>query len=186
MSNMDMHKMHTTPSIPLTPAQAVRIHGWTNPYRRLYWTTVVEREDLTFSALVHKMGGNTPQNLNLLHLLQPHVHEWVRLKKIDVQDCELMHKYWDIHPLRDFGTDVVKIGELLQAGLSFDALMGCRVKVDDLFRAGMTADVMMLFRFSFQQWLDLGLQKRHVENMTTAQVERVFSLTKNTLEASLF
>lgn len=182
---MDMQKLHTTPSIPLSAAQAIRVHGWMNPYRRLYWSTVVERADLTFSALVAKMG-NTQQTLNLLHLLQPHVHEWVRLKKIEVQDCELMHKYWDIHPLRDFGTDVVKIGELLQAGLSFDALMGCRVKVDDLFKAGMTPDAMILFHFSFQQWLDLGLQKRHVENMSTAQVERVFSLTKNTLEASLF
>jgi hypothetical protein len=147
----------------------------------------VERQDFTLKALLAKMGGPTSQNLNLLHQLQPHVHEWVRLKKIDVQDCEIMHKYWDIHPLRDFGADVVKIGELLEARLSFDAMMGCRVKVDDLFRAGMTTDAMILFRFSFQQWIDLGLQKRHIENMNAAQVERVFyPFTKNTLEATLF
>ena len=79
----------------------------------------------------------------------------------------------------------VKGGEILQAGLSCAAIRGCGVTVDRLIDVGMTPGVMCLFRFTLEEWLSLGLGRRHVETMTHAQVDEVFGVTKAVLEASL-
>lgn len=79
----------------------------------------------------------------------------------------------------------MRIGELLQAKLSHEAMLGCGLSVDALCAVGMTPEVMRLFRFSLEEWMRLGLQSGHVNAMTAAQVEGVFGLTKNVLEASL-
>lgn len=191
-------------SIPLTPAQAIRIHGWLNPLRRLFWQAhVVPRPDLTFSTLLQKLSnGNSLHDdqgsvivdnhaLMLLHHLQPSAKVWIELKKVTLEDCEVMHKFWDIHPMRDFvmedpvsGLHEVHVGDILEAGLSFEALKGCKVTLDDLAKAGLNPDNMRLFHFSLYQWKQLGFSELHASVMSAAQVETVFGMTKQTLEAS--
>ena len=177
-------------SIPLHPSQAVRIHGWMKPVRRLYWKAhVLARQDLLFSTLVDKMGlcNNT---LASLHHLQPNIHAWIHSKKVVLEDCEIMHPFWDVHPLRDFhvqdghGIHPVKIGEILQAGLSFDALLGCKVTLEELAKAGLNPSNMKLFCFSLYQWKQLGFTYPHAACMSSSQVENVFGIPKHVLEAS--
>jgi len=176
-------------SIPLTARQAILIHGWMKPVRRLYWNThVVARKDLTFAVLVSKMKLSDP-TLSSLYQLQPDARQWIQLDKVALQDCEVMHKYWDIHPIRDFvlkdgvGIHEIKISELLAAGLSFEALSGCKVTFTDLAKAGLNADNMRLFDFTLYQWKMLGFQRMHAGCMTSAQSEIVFGMPKNVLEA---
>ena len=180
-------------SVPLTPAQAVRVHGWFNPSRRLDWATVRSRGDLDFCTLYRMLCGkivnaSSPigsSALDSLFTLQPSFKEWVSERKVSLVDCEVMHRRWVIKPLEDFGPGRIKVGEILQAGLSCSALKGCGVTVDRLVDVGMTPGIMALFRFTLEEWLSLGLGRRHVETMTHAQVEEVFGATKNVLEASL-
>lgn len=77
------------------------------------------------------------------------------------------------------------IGEILQANLSARCIRGCGMDVDSLIKVGMTPDIMRLFHFNLQEWIKLGLRRDHIEPMTHAQVDSVFSLTKMILEASL-
>ena len=90
-----------------------------------------------------------------------------------------------MRPLEDFGPGRVKVGELLQAGLSCCALRGCGITVDRLMDIGMTPGIMALFHFTLEGWLSLGLARRHVDVMTHAEISEVFGSTKNVLEASI-
>ena len=101
-----------------------------------------------------------------------------------------MHKYWNIHPMRDFhlkdefGVHEIKIGELLEAGLSFEAIHGCKVTLEELARAGLNPDNMCLFNFRFYQWKMLGFKASHAKCMSSSQVEATFGIPKHILEAS--
>lgn len=185
-----MERFNTDKSIPLTPAQAIRIHGWMRPIRRLYWQAhVLARHDLTFAVLVDKMKL-CDSTLAALHQLQPDIKQWVACKKVTLEDCEVMHRFWDVHPIRDFcieddfGAHEVKIGEILQAGLSFEALKGCKVTLEDLAKAGLNPDNMILFQYTLYEWRQLGFDEKHAACMTPIQVERVFGCTKHTLEGA--
>lgn len=83
----DFYMPQISQSIPLTPSQAVRIHGWLQPSKRLHWQTVRDRPQLSFrnlyklleqnsrgGGLQHDVGKTT---LDLLYLLQPSVAEWI-------------------------------------------------------------------------------------------------------------
>ncbi len=151
---------------------------------------MIERQDLTFQALVAKMGGACDSILMSLYTMQPNVHAWIDSKKVVLEDCEVMHKFWDIHPLEHFfvensyGLHSVQIGDILQASLSFEALKGCKVTLDEMAKAGLNPDNMYLFHFSLYQWKQLGFSKHHACIMTSPQIERVFCMTKQVLEAS--
>ena len=98
-------------SVPLTPAQAVRVHGWLNPSRRLDWATVRSRKDLDFCSLYSMMCGRVVNAtsslgsaaLDSLFAMQPSFKEWVSERKVSLVDCEVMHRRWTIRPLEDFG-----------------------------------------------------------------------------------
>lgn len=182
----------TVLSVPLSSSHAIKIHGWLSPSRRLAWHTVKSRTDLSFCTLYSilscgKTTGVTTDNvraLDTLYTLQPNIMEWINAKKVALVDYEVMHRRWVINPLTDFGGRV-RIGEILQAGFSHSAVHGCHMSVDALFSVGMTPDTMSLFHFSLDGWLRLGLRREHIDGMTAAQVENVFGLTKQVLEASL-
>jgi hypothetical protein len=116
--------------------------------------------------------------------LQPNIMDWISCKKVALVDYEAMHRRWIVNPVTDFGGRV-KIGEILQSGLSHGAMHGCNLSLDALLHIGMTPEIMPLFHFSFDEWVRLGLKRRHIDRMTSSQVEEVFKLTKNVLEASL-
>ena len=163
--------------------------------RRLTWQTVRSRSDLTFLTLYtvlsdgrHAATHDTAESvraLDTLFLLQPSIMEWIDSRKVALVDYELMHRRGLVNPVTDLGGDRGRIGELLQASLSHEAMVGCHLSVDTLLRVGMTPEIMGLFHFSLEQWMRLGLERRHIDAMTAAQVEGVFRLTKNVLEASL-
>lgn len=186
--------MQSQTSISLTSGQAVTIHGWMAPCRRLDWNAhVVPRTDLNFFGLFTALsrGVTDPlsyegqKTLDQLHKLQPDFKEWLLNKKVALVDCEAMHHRWNIDIVNDFGPGRVMVGEILQANLSARAIHGCGLNVDSLIKLGMTPDIMRLFHFNLQEWIKLGLRREHIELMTHAQVDSVFSVTKMVLEASL-
>lgn len=117
--------------------------------------------------------------------MQPNVSEWIRAGKITLQDYEDLHGLWDVNPVTDF-KGKIKIGEILQACLSCEALRGCNLTVDVLFNeCGMTPENMCLFHFSLSEWLTLGLCSEHVAEFSSSQSELVFGVPKHTLAGSL-
>ena len=102
--------------IPLSSTQAVTIHGWINPQRRLHWATVMAREDLTFLGLfkclskgsTYPLTAGGQLGLDLLFSLQPDFRAWVVSKKAFLGDCEAMHHRWTIDLNRDFGVGRVR------------------------------------------------------------------------------
>ena len=200
-----MQPLLPTLSVPLSAAQAVRVHGWLNPHRWLSWDTLTRRRDLTFSKTLALLKGdkrvvvlrsennshhverdreNYTAVLHMLYALQPNVCQWILEEKVTITDYEQLHTLWVVDPLTDFGGQI-KIGELLLAGLSFEALKGCRLTVDALFGCGMTAENMSLFRFTLHQWLDLGLGSKHLDAFSFSNTELVFGVTKHSLESTL-
>jgi hypothetical protein len=127
----------------------------------LGWQTVKSRTDLTFNALYTMLSNynvqvhtiDSSKALDALYALQPSIHEWVRYNKVSLVDYEVMHLRWKVNPVDDFqqcGKAPIKIGEVLEAGLSHEALKGCGFTVDVLMGMGMTADTMPLFHLTFQ------------------------------------
>lgn len=179
-------------SIPLTAGQAVRIHGWMAPSRRLSWQVVITRPDLVFCTLytilcngIRDVGSHESHRaLDLMYNLQPNIMEWITNKKVALVDYEVMHNKWLVNPVTDY-KGKVRIGEILQAGLSYEAMRGCNLSVDLLFSIGMTVDIIPLFRFSIDQWIQLGMRRHHVNSMTSGQVFSAFQLSKTVLDASL-
>lgn len=150
---------------------------------------MLARKDLTFATLVDKMNLSDA-TLACLHNLQPNAKAWIEVGKVTLEDCEVMHKFWDIHPTRDFyvhdnsGVHDVKIGEILQAGLSYEALKGCGVTLEELARAGLNPDNMRLFHFTLYQWRQLGFNQQHAGCMSDAQVETVFGMPRHVMDAA--
>lgn len=87
----------TVTSIPLTSSQAVRIHGWSCPSRRLAWQAVRDRTDLSFCTLFTIMSdGQISSNsyqagraLDMLFMLQPNIMEWISCQKVALVDYEV-------------------------------------------------------------------------------------------------
>lgn len=176
-------------SIALSPSQAVKINGWRNPKRRLTWEQVCQKDELTFYRLfVALSDGDVQQNqdraLSALHSLQPCLQEWLRTRKVTLEDCEVLHVKWDVDFKRDFPGE--SIGNILPANLSHDAMAKCKMDMDTLIdHAGMTPDIMSLFHFSARQWVQLGLRQDHVKNMPDALVCRVFGVPRHMVEAEI-
>lgn len=177
-------------SIALTPAQAVKIHGWIQPSRRLSWEQVCQRDDLTFYSLFVVLcdGIHTPSHrqhaVATLHTLQPSLQEWICRGKVTLEDCEVLHMKWDVNFTRDFPN--MSIGNILMANMSHEAMVRCKMDVDILInQSGMTPDIMSLFHFSPRQWVQLGLRYDHIKDMSDALMCKVFGVPRHMVEAEL-
>ena len=91
--------------IPLTPGQAVTVHGWLRPKDTLSWTDVLANPQLTMSYLHSSV--NIPKEL--LHRMQPDIMAWVRAGRVSVEDGPSFLSIWAAHPIRDLKADLADI-----------------------------------------------------------------------------
>ena len=162
--------------IPLTPGQAVTIHGWIRARQSLTWADVLAQESLTFAKLI---------SFNLseqdLYILQPDLQAWVRPGKAALADCPKM-RAWDAHPIRDFKAD---LADLVGMHWPHEALTRMGVAFDDLLGLGLTAETMNLFGYTLMMWASLGFRRSHAETATPSTLIRLFGMTRQDVLASL-
>lgn len=162
--------------IPLTPGQAVTIHGWWRARESLTWADVLSNESLTFGAL---LGFRLREQD--LYLLQPDLQAWIRSGRAALPDCARM-RLWDAHPIRDFKAD---LADLIAVRWPHEALARMGVTYDELLEIGLTAETMNLFSFTLLMWANLGFGRRHAESVPPNTLFRLFSMSKGDVLASL-
>ena len=156
--------------ILLTPGQAVTAHGWTKAREFLTWGDVLNNERLTFRFMVDVMKMN---DINL-HNLQPDLQSWIKHKKVDLEDCPLLH-LWDAHPIKDFGAD---LADLIRMRWQADVYKKLGVYYDSLVEIGLTPETMILFGFTLMNWASIGFTRAHCENIPEYIVHRLFMMQK--------
>ena len=156
-------------AIRLEPEQSLTLYGLLRPKRTLTWRDVVAHRQITLSMCVR--AGLPPERL---HRLQPDIREWIRHDRATVNDCVHMAP-WRPHPFRDLNCK--SIGELVlyREQMPPRLLIDSGVTVAHLrLRYGLTPELMIMLRYSFDDWLALGLDEDVLAQVDDAQWPRLF------------
>ena len=164
-------KKEAAMKIPLTPGQAVTIHGWMNPKETLSWMDVLANPMLSFKFLTH----NTMIPKELLHKLQPDIKSWVKAGRISLPETPELLSIWVAHPIKDLNVD---FGDIVELKWDAKTMKNAGVTYADLKDAGMTHDTMGLFGYTLYEWSQLGLSKTDAEAIPAHALGRLFRLTK--------
>ena len=135
--------------IPLTPGQAVTLHGWWRARQWLTWGDVLTKDTLTFSELL--ACNLTEQEL---YVLQPDLQAWVRAGRASLADCPKMRP-WDAHPIRDFKADLA-----------------------DVIGMHWPPETMTLFNYTLMMWFSVGFKRHHAESVPPNTLFRLFGMSK--------
>ena len=162
--------------IKLTPRQSAELFGLLDFKTVLTWRDVLQHKQLTF---LRCLECDIPTQK--LHRMQPSLSAWVKNSKAGKGDIDKMAE-WRPNPFTDFGCTLECV-IMHRSTVSPETLCRADITVDQLRdRYGLTADSMVLLRYSLEQWLSLGLQKRHVEPMLSdEQAHKIFSMSKGQL-----
>ncbi len=162
--------------IPLTPGQAVTIHGWWRARQGLTWGDVLSNEQLSFVSLLgHRL---TEQDL---YILQPDLHAWIRAGKAVLRDCPRMRP-WDAHPIKDFKAD---LSDIIRTEWSAETMARMGITYDELLALGVTPEAMPLFKFTLMMWTHIGFKRHHAEKIPANQLFSLFGLSKQEILACL-
>ena len=156
--------------IPLTPGQAVTIHGWANPKETLSWTDILSKSTLTFRFLITE--ARIPQEL--LHKLQPDIAAWKQANKVTLEDAVYLTQ-WPAHPVRDLRAD---LSDLINTNWPAEVRVKTGVTYADLLETGLTPETMGMFNFTLLDWSNLGLTKADAEKIPAHSLARLFNLPR--------
>jgi hypothetical protein len=157
--------------IPLTPGQAVTIHGWMRPRTHLTWTDVLANADLTMEYL----HGHTRIPKELLHRMQPDIKAWLQAGRITPSDAPSFAHLWAAHPVKDLRSD---LGDIIGFGWDAKTMRQTGMTYSDLREVGMTHEMMGLFKYTLYEWSTLGFSRADAEAVEAATLARLFCLTK--------
>ena len=159
--------------IPLTPGQAVTVHGWLIPKLHLTWDDVLRDERLTFNYLSTQVNIPASQ----LYKVQPDHAAWVHSGRAQLSDCVDMHECWKVHPIDDFRAD---LGDLIRTKWPADTLQLLGVTYHHLVDAGLTPGTMALFiNITLAGWAKLGFDKRYASQIAETSLVRLFRMSKH-------
>jgi hypothetical protein len=156
--------------VALKPTQSLRIYGWQRPLRILNWKVVSDRDDLDFKKL-YALGLNEKQ---LVHL-QADKERWIKDKGLAMDDITLVPSL-KIHVTRDMHATLPQIAML---NLSSEFLQHTGVTFQDLVDAGLTLNLMLILRLNLMSWIQLGLHRDFLKEMTDVQSIALFQIPKN-------
>lgn len=162
--------------IPLTPGQAITIHGLFRAREWLTWGDVLADEPLTFAKL---QSYNVSEQS--LYVLQPDLQAWVKTKKACLHDCPRM-RAWDAHPIRDFKAD---LADLIATRWTHDTMTRVGVAYDELVELGLTPETMGLFSFTLMMWHEIGFRRVHADPIPPNTLYRLFGMAKQDILACL-
>ena len=164
--------------IPLTPGQAVYIHGWARARRHLTWGDVLINEQLTFRHLTEscKIPASS------LHTMQPEIGAWIKAKRAVLEDAPKMIGLWEANLIKDFQCD---LADLIRMEWPAATMHQMGVGMQDLVELGMTPETMALFGFTLSGWSMIGLTRAYAENIPMHTLYRVFRIARQDVLASL-
>jgi hypothetical protein len=179
MMTISLNNHSSSQSIPLTPSQAVRIHGWLQPRQRLRWQTVKDRPDLTFTTLLnvllrgsqnikkkdiekiqrldtleeYELAGVVCPVLEQLYTLQPSVLEWINAGKVVMNDYNIMHLIgkWRLDPINDFSSKMMMMKSSGAEG------GGDGVKIGEILQANLKASTLSSCGIDVDRMISLGM-----------------------------
>ena len=157
--------------IPLTPGQAVTIHGWINPKETLSWLDILANPVLTFSFL----HSTTMIPKELLHRLQPDITSWVKAGRMTLAETPGLLHIWVAHPIKDLKVD---FGDIVELNWDAKTMRRAGVTYSDLKEAGMTHDTMGLFGYTLYDWSLLGFTRTDADILPAHSLGRMFGMTK--------
>ena len=157
--------------IPLTPGQAVTIHGWMRPKQTLTWTDVLANEGLTMEYL-HTV---TKIPKELLHRMQPDIKCWVQAGRVALADAPSFMHVWAAHPIKDLKAD---LGDIINLNWDAKTARQAGLTHTDLIDAGMTHEMMAVFKYTLYEWSTLGFSRSDAEAVEAPTLARLFGLTK--------
>ncbi len=157
--------------IPLTPGQAVTVHGWLRPKETLSWTDVLANSALTMDYL-HR-SANIP--LELLHRMQPDITAWLTAGRARVEEAPSFISVWAAHPIRDLKADLADVAAFKW---SAKTMRTSGVTYGDLKEAGMTHETMGLFGYTLYEWSTLGFSRTDADGVPAHVLGRLFGMAK--------
>jgi hypothetical protein len=157
--------------IPLTPGQAVTIHGWMRPRLALSWTDVLANGDLSMEYL----HTQTKIPKELLHRMQPDIKAWVQAGRVCAADAPSFAHVWAAHPIKDLKCD---LGDIIGFGWDAKTMRQTGMTYSDLLEVGMTHEMMAVFKYTLYEWSTLGFCRADAERVDAATLTRLFCLTK--------
>ena len=158
--------------IPLTPGQAVTIHGWMRPRLHLTWTDVLANGELTMEYL----HTHTKIPKELLHRMQPDIKAWLQASRVHPADAPSFAHVWAAHPVKDLRSD---LGDIIGFGWDAKTMRQTGMTYSDLREAGMTHEMMGVFKYTLYEWSTLGFSRADAEEVEAATLARLFCLTKH-------
>ena len=161
--------------IPLTPGQAVSIHGWIRARTSLTWGDVLANDRLNFGVL---LGFNL--SAQTLFTMQPELSAWVKAKKCCLNDVPLMDP-WDPHPIRDLHADLADIARVRWDPHTLAKLL----TYDELVEIGLTYATMPIIGLTLAGWTMLGFARHHAEAIPPHALYVLFGMAKQDILVAL-
>lgn len=161
----------STKPIPLTPYQAVMIHGWLRPILVLQWKHVLLNKSLTWPFL-----RSLDLSAESLKKMQPDPNEWANHTPIHLHYCRDMVCF-PVHPIHHLHAGIEQIIHMRCAA---DELASFGVTYQELVKIGMSPDIMVFFGYKIVGWQRLGMTIKDLKDFNNNQLSQVFSgMTKN-------
>lgn len=158
-------------TIPLTPYQAVMIHGWFRPVLVLQWKHILSNKNLTWPFL--RSLELTPETLKSL---QPDPIEWANHTPISLNYCRDMVCF-PLHPIHHLHASIEQI---ISMRCSADELASFGVTYQELVNIGMSPDIMPFFGYKIVGWQKLGMTLMDLKQINNNQLLQLFSgMTKS-------
>ena len=138
-------------AIRLNADQSIGIFGFLNAKTTLTWNDI-----LWFSTITLPLCVSKGICVRKLYNMQPDINEWIRNKKVFIQDIEFL-KEWHPNPFQHFRCTIgdlvlhrkyITPNVLIDAGVTFDMLRE---------NYGLTPDLMALLKYNVSEWIALGL-----------------------------
>lgn len=157
-------------TIKLTPEQSVNLYGFLKAKRTLNWMDIVKQQTITFKVCV-----DTGMEIKKLHKIQPELKEWIKYDKVFIHDIPFLEP-WNPNPFEDFKCS---IGDIIvhRKYITPDILKKCHINFKTLNeKYGVDESNMILFRYSLNDWINLGLTESFVmkENFDENQWKDIF------------
>lgn len=155
-----------TESIPLTPYQAVMIHGWMKPVLVLQWKHVLNNKMLTWPFL-----RNLEIPAESLKRMQPDPNEWANHTPIYPHYLRDMVCF-PVHPIHHLHCSIEQV---IHMRCTADELASFGVTYHDLVKIGMSPEIMMFFGYKIVGWQKLGMTIKDLKDINNKQLLQLFS-----------
>jgi hypothetical protein len=144
-------------AIKLTPEQSISIFGLFHAKRTLSWNDFVDKKFLNLNTCLKNGVEGTK-----LYKIQPDIREWIKHQKVSIEDLPFLTE-WKPNPFTDFQCcigDIITYRRfitpeiIINAGITFEELHN---------KYGVDEETMVLFRYSLDNWIQLGMSESFIE-----------------------